>query len=65
VPPYDAAALAHGLSGQLAPFLFPLLSELDAVLAKRLLRTFVQIIAVILTFRDRANGLLLSELGGY
>jgi hypothetical protein len=30
-----------------------------------LVRTFVQIIAVILTFRDRANGLLLSELGGY
>ncbi len=26
---------------------------------------FVQIIAVILTFRDRANGLLLSEPGGY
>lgn len=38
---------------------------MDAVLDKRLVRTFVQSIAVILTFRDRANGLLLSELGGY
>jgi hypothetical protein len=28
-------------------------------------RTFLQSVAVILTFRDRANGLLLSELGGY
>jgi hypothetical protein len=28
-------------------------------------RTFRQSMAVILTFRDRANGLLLSELGGY
>jgi len=45
----------------LAPFLFPLRVELDRLLDKRLVRTFLQIIAVILTFRDRANGLLLSE----
>jgi hypothetical protein len=38
-----------------------LLVELDDVLDKRLVRTFLQVIAVILTFRDRANGLLLSE----
>jgi len=49
----------------LAPFLFPLRVELDRLLDKRLVRTFLQIIAVILTFRDRANGLLLSELAGY
>lgn len=65
VPPYDPAGLAQGLLAQLAQFLFPLLVELDKVLDKRLVRTFLQIIAVILTFRDRANGLLLSELGGY
>jgi hypothetical protein len=65
VPPYDAASMAQGLSAQLAHFLFPLLVELDRRLDKRLVRTFLQSVAVILTFRDRANGLLLSELGGY
>jgi hypothetical protein len=65
VPPYEAAGMAQGLSAQLAHFLFPLLVELDRRLDKRLVRTFVQLVAVILTFRDRVNGLLLSELGGY
>ena len=65
VPPYDAAQMAHGLGVQLASFLFPLLVQLDAVLDKRLVRTFLATIQVIITFRDRANGLLLSELGGY
>jgi hypothetical protein len=65
VPPYDPASIAAGLTVQLGQFLFPLLVELDRLLDKRLVRTFVQSIAVILTFRDRANGLLLSELGGY
>src|SRR6266702_3018387 len=37
----------------------------DAVLDKRLVRTSLATIEVIITFRDRANGLLLSELGGY
>jgi hypothetical protein len=57
--------MAQGLSAQLAHFLFPLLVELDRRLDKRLVRTFLQIVAVMLTFRDRVNGLLLSELGGY
>ena len=65
VPPYDAAQMAQGLGVQLASFLFPLLVQLDAVLDKRLVRTFLATIQVIITFRDRANGLLLSELGGY
>jgi hypothetical protein len=65
VPPYDPATIAAELTRQLAQFLFPLLVELDHLLDKRLVRTFTQIIAVILTFRDRANELLLSELGGY
>lgn len=64
VPPSDPATMAAGLTVQLGQFLFPLLVELDRVLDKRLVRTFVQSIAVILAFRDRANGLLLSELGG-
>src|SRR6266487_5070026 len=64
VPPYDGAQMAQGLGVQLASFLFPLLVQLDAVLDKRLVRTFLATIQVIITFRDRANGLLLSELGG-
>jgi hypothetical protein len=64
-PPYDAAEMAQGLYGALAHFLAPLLMELDVCLEKRLVRTFLQVVAVILTFRDRVNGLLLSELGGY
>ncbi len=51
--------------GSLARFLAPLLVELDARIDKRLVRTFVQTVAIILTFRDRVNGLLLSEMGGY
>jgi len=62
VPPYEPAAMAQGLTAQLAQFLFPLLVELDRVLDKRLVRTFLQTIAVILTFRDRANGLLLIPI---
>src|SRR5438132_13042265 len=65
VPPYDAAQMAEGLGVQLASFLFPLLVQLDAVRDKRLVRPFLATIQVIITFRDRANGLLLSELGGY
>ena len=65
VPPYDASQMAQGVGVQLASFLFPLLVQLDAVLDKRLVRTFLATIQVIITFRDRANGLRLSELGGY
>ena len=65
VSPYDAAEMAQGCYGALARFLAPLLMELDARIDKRLVRTFLQTIAVILRFRDRVNGLLLSEMGGY
>ena len=65
VPPFEAPTIAQGLTVELGKFLLQLLVELDTVLDKRLVRTFVQLIAVIVTFRDRANGLLLSELGGY
>ncbi len=65
VPPYHAADMAQGLYAALARFLVPLLIELDAAIDKRLVRTFLQTVAVILTFRNRVNGLLLSEMGGY
>ena len=38
---------------------------MDRLLDKRLVRTFLQTIQVILAYRDRVGGLLLSELGGY
>ena len=65
VPPYDAAEMAQGLYVGLATFLAPLLLALDERIDKRLVRTFLQTVRVILTFRDRVNGLLLSEMGGY
>ena len=63
--PYEPQAMAQGLGLTLLSFLGPLLLELDQGLDKRLIRTFVQAIEAILTFRDRINGLLLSELGSY
>ncbi len=65
VPPYDAEQMAQGLAEQLAVFLFPLLVTLDQLLDKRLVRTFLHSIQVIIAYRDRVGGLLLSELGGY
>ncbi len=65
VPPYDAAQMAQGMGAQLAHFLLPLLLQLDGLLDKRLVRTFLQTIEVIITRRSRAHGLLLSELGAY
>jgi hypothetical protein len=65
VPPYEPQAIAEGLGMRLLGFLGPLLLELDQWLDKRLSRTFVQAIEAMLTFRDRINGLVLSELGSY
>ena len=46
-------------------FLEPLVRELDGTVDKRPLRTLVQTVEAIVSFRDRNHGLLLSELGGY
>src|SRR5213080_2239860 len=50
---------------ELARFLAPLLQRLDARIDKRLVRTFFATLVAIVQFRNRACGLLLSELGGY
>jgi DDE family transposase len=63
--PYEAADIAQGVGIELATFLFPLLVTLDSLLDKRLVRTFLSSIQLIITFRDRVHGLLLSEMGGY
>jgi hypothetical protein len=48
---------------RLQQFLAPLLQELDKQLDRRLVRTFADTIEALVRFRDRARGLLLSELG--
>ncbi len=62
VYPYDAQEMAQGLTKQLACYLYPLLMLLDQRLDKRLVRTFARLIEVIVVFRDRVNGLVLTEL---
>lgn len=57
--------MAQHLARQVETFLHPLLLRLDAHLDKRLVRTFLQAVQAILQFRQRAHGLLLSELGAY
>ena len=58
-------AVSSQLAEQLAGFVAPLLLELDVLIDKRLVRTLLATLGVIIQFRNRANGLLLSELGAY
>lgn len=60
-----APAVAEDLRERLHLFLLPLLIVLDHFIDIRLVRTFWQAIETMLLFRNRAHGLLLSELGGY
>jgi hypothetical protein len=53
------------LTFHLEQFLSPLLIRLDAYLDKRLVKTFTRCIAAILTFRNRGQGLNITELGSY
>jgi hypothetical protein len=55
--------VADDLREGLYQFLLPLLALLDACLDVRLVRTFLATVEAILSFRNRAQGLLLSELG--
>lgn len=57
--------ISQVLATKLRTFLLPLLIDLDQQLDKRLVATYLALVQTIITFRDRANGLLLSELGGY
>jgi len=57
--------LATHLRAQLQTFLAPVVAELDRHLDARLVRTFAAAVEVILCFRHRNYGLLLSELGAY
>ena len=46
-------------------FLYGLLAGLDHCLDRRLVETFLGLVLVIIIYRNRPQGLLLSELGGY
>ncbi len=61
-PPEDVSAV---LASRLTHFLAPLTTQLDAQMDKRLVRTFAQLVCVIVQFRHSQFGLLLSELGGF
>jgi len=61
----DEAKVSQAVSAGLVEYVRPLLSEMDAMLDKRLVRTFLGLLEVILVLRHNRYGLLLSELGGY
>src|SRR5688500_10987032 len=60
-----SAIAAKRLSTHLATFLAPLLRSLDQRLDRRLVHTFLATLIAIVQWRNRAHGLLLSELGAY
>jgi hypothetical protein len=64
-PAQDSALVAHSLSRHLAAFLAPVLRTLDQQLDRRLVSTFLATLIAIVQWRNRAHGLLLSELGAY
>lgn len=63
--PLAAPIAAEVLRESLYQFLLPLLVVLDQFIDVRLVRTLRQSVETVLLFRNRAHGLLLSELGGY
>lgn len=63
--PARPVELASRVRQQLHLFVAPLLRELDFRMDARLVRTFAAVLEAVLVFRNRAMGLLLSELGGY
>jgi hypothetical protein len=61
----QAEPLAHQTRDRLVQFVFPLLTFLNQQLDVRLVRTFLATLLVIVQWRNRAHGLILSELGGH
>ena len=60
-----SAGVSAELNQRLLEFVWPLLVALDEQIDKRLVRTFFKTLQVIIRFRHRTQGLLLSELGMY
>ena len=55
----------HFLNKKLSGYLTPFLEKLESHLDHRLVKTFSSLVVAILAYRNRMNGLLLSELGAY
>jgi Transposase DDE domain len=62
--PLQIREFGEHYQAKLGEYLSGLVEQLDALLDKRLVRTFVGLVACILRFRNRHQGLVLSELGG-
>ena len=60
----ESSEVSQELACALSTLLAPLLVMLDAQLDVRLVRTFLATIAVMIQFGNRAQGLLLSSIGG-
>lgn len=60
-----SAVVARTLEEELGQFLAPIVAWLDTLLDKRLTRTLVASVVALLEWRNRAQGLLLSELGAF
>lgn len=60
----QSAVLAERTHKQLVGFVWPLLTLLNGQLDVRVVRTFLASLHAIVLWRNRAHGLLLSELGG-
>lgn len=63
--PQAAPAVSDLLAQHLYLFVRPLLGDLSHQLDVRLVRTFLATLVALIAWRNRAHGLLLSELGGY
>ncbi len=61
--PGQGRTLSQDITTRLEAYVSPLLSQLTTLLDKRLVRTLLGLIAVIISFRGYRHGLLLSELG--
>jgi hypothetical protein len=55
----------RGLEEKCWEFLQPLLEELDGLLDRRQVKTFLDLVMIILMRRNRNSGLMLSEMGGH
>jgi hypothetical protein len=60
-----AKQVARTAEAQVKAFLVPLLSQLGLVVDRRLVQTALRAVVAIICWRNRAHGLLLSELGAY
>lgn len=56
--------LGQNYQARLWEYVKPVVKQLDALLDKRLVATFVELLACVIRFRHQKHGLLLSELGG-